>query len=125
MTSKPTGSPQTQSSPGPSKAQGHPHKSLPGRLDTLRIPPVTDAVQSPAPKERQKARNAAITYVSLLWPAGRRSCWWYLATCRTCGKPHLGRARSLDQVTRERRLPCGHTVTIMIARTYGRPDGGP
>jgi hypothetical protein len=67
-------------------------------------------------------RKAEPVYVSLLWPAGRRSCFWYLATCRTCGRPHLGRARELANVTRTRRLPCGHWVRVLVARTYGRPE---
>jgi len=85
---------------------------------------ITTASLSPKSPARQPAQRdrEPVAYVSLLWPAGRRTCWWYLVRCRDCGLPHLGRARELADVTRTRRLPCGHWVTIMIARTYGRPD---
>ncbi len=77
---------------------------------------------------RQRRRSAAAeppltARVSLLVPSGRRRCWWYLATCPHCRNPHLGRARELADVTGPRRLPCGHRVTIAIARTYGRTGG--
>ena len=61
------------------------------------------------------------SFVSLLWPSAHRQCWWYLVRCRVCGAPHLGRARELADVTRTRRLPCGHRVQVVVARTYGRP----
>jgi hypothetical protein len=35
-----------------------------------------------------------------------------------------GRARDLSGVTGTRLLPGGHYVSIVIARTYGRPDSG-
>jgi hypothetical protein len=71
----------------------------------------------PVPGER----GAPVTVrVSLLVPAGRRTRWWYLATCSICRAPHLGRARELADVTGKRRLPCGHWVDIVVARTYGQ-----
>jgi hypothetical protein len=69
-------------------------------------------------------RTAVTCRVSLLIPSGRRTRWWYLATCPVCGAPHLGRARELADVTGARRLPCGHWVTIVVARTYGRSRVG-
>ena len=87
--------------------------------------PVAAAVQVPARIVRRGRRDAPVAYVSLLVPSERRRCWWYLVTCRVCGAPHLGRARQLEDVTGPRRLPCGHRVTIMVARTYGqRREGG-
>lgn len=62
-------------------------------------------------------------YVSLLWPSARRTRWWYLVRCATCGTPHLGRAAALADVTCVRRLPCGHRVRVIVARAYGRPGG--
>jgi hypothetical protein len=41
-----------------------------------------------------------------------------------CLLPHLGRTRKLADVTGTRRLPCGHLITVTIARTYGRTDPG-
>jgi len=60
-------------------------------------------------------------YASYLLPHGRRTWHWYLVRCPACGAPHLGRARELADVTRTRRLPCGHQVQVVIARTYGQP----
>lgn len=57
--------------------------------------------------------------VSLLVPSGRRRCWWYLATCPVCSAPHLARVRDAARVARTRRLPCGHYVRVVVARTYG------
>jgi hypothetical protein len=65
--------------------------------------------------------SAPAAFVSLLWPSSRRRCWWYLVRCSLCGAPHLGRARELADVTRTRKLPCGHRVQVVVARTYGRP----
>jgi hypothetical protein len=71
-----------------------------------------------------KRRDAVTCRVSLLMPAGRRTRWWYLATCPVCRAPHLGAARDLVGVTGIRRLPCGHYVVVTIARTYGRTGSG-
>jgi hypothetical protein len=75
-------------------------------------------------RQRAASRRDAMTCrVSLLVPSGRRTRWWYLATCPVCHSPHLGRSRELAGVTGTRRLPCGHFVVITIARTYG-PGAG-
>jgi hypothetical protein len=83
---------------------------------------MTGTRQDAAP-ERRQPRRAPSAYVSLLWPTSRRKRWWYLVRCPVCGLPHLGRAVELADVTRTRRLPCGHRVQVAIARTYGRPGG--
>jgi len=70
---------------------------------------------------RHRGQQSRPTYVSLLLPARHRTRPWYLARCPECGEPHLGRARDLADVTRDRRLPCGHRVQIVIARVYGQP----
>jgi hypothetical protein len=71
-------------------------------------------------KRAARRRDAVTCRVSLLAPGGRRTKWWYLATCPACGAPHLGRARELADVTGTRRLPCRHWVVVVVARTYGR-----
>jgi hypothetical protein len=71
--------------------------------------------------EKKTRPKPKIAFVSLLLPGGRRTRYWYLATCPVCRSPHLGRDAQLADVTRTRKLPCGHTVEIAIARTYGRP----
>ena len=67
---------------------------------------------------RKKRHRAGTVRVSLLAPDQLRTYWWWLGRCAECGRPHLGRSRDLEHVTRERRLPCGHWVTIVVARTY-------
>ena len=39
-------------------------------------------------------------------------------TCPHFPVNDLGRARELDAVTRPRRRPCKHWVTVTVARTY-------
>jgi hypothetical protein len=75
----------------------------------------------PRPARRGRGatrRDAQTVRVSLLFPSGRRTRWWYLDRCPVCGCPHLGRAATLEAVTATRRLPCRHWVTIVVARTY-------
>ena len=81
--------------------------------------------QAGARRRRRRRPEAPAAFASLLVPSGRRTCWWYLITCRSCRAPHLGRSPELDSVTGPRRLPCGHWVTVVVARTYGqqRADG--
>jgi hypothetical protein len=55
--------------------------------------------------------------VTYLPPSGHRSMHWALGRCPVCGLPHLSRNRALDDVTHVRRLPCGHRVTPVIARS--------
>jgi hypothetical protein len=122
----------TTHSPGPpSTKRGGPHRedrpaveiaAKQARRTETKDNAVVAAVQVPARSVR-RSRRTELAYVSLLVSAGRRKCWWYLATCRICGAPHLGRARQLEDVTGPRRLPCGHRVTIMVARTYGQRQG--
>jgi hypothetical protein len=104
------------------------------QLGTGDRPDASSAITAPritrrsAKARRQRAatrREAALTCrVSLLAPGGRRTRWWYLATCPACGAPHLGRARELADVTGTRRLPCRHWVVIVVARTYGHTSSG-
>jgi hypothetical protein len=69
-----------------------------------------------------RRRDAATCRVSLLVPSGRRTWWWFVGRCPACGTPFLGRARHLNDVTRERRSQCGHRLTVVIARTYGNAE---
>ena len=69
---------------------------------------------------RLAKQQVPTAYVSLFAPAGRRRWWWYWYTCRTCSAYQLGRAPQLEDVTGTRRAGCGHLVSIVIARTYGR-----
>ncbi len=95
-------------------------------VDTAAKATDTASLRRTSAGRRRKAgrqRETALTCrVSLLVPSGRRTRWWYLASCPACGSPHLGRARDLPDVTGTRRLPCGHYVVITIARTYGRTE---
>jgi hypothetical protein len=76
-------------------------------------------------KRRAARRREAITCrVSLLIPDEQRSWWHYLARCPVCGRPHLGRSRELAGVTSTRKLPCGHWVVIVVARSYGQTSPG-
>ena len=76
-------------------------------------------------RRRAARRREAVTCrVSLLLPSEHRKLWHYLCRCPLCGSPHLGRARELAGVTGTRRLPCGHWIVVVVARTYGRTDSG-
>lgn len=83
----------------------------------------TSAVITPVRIARRSGgcspRSAVTCRVSLLAPQGRRTRWWYVARCPVCGRAHLARVRDLESVTATRRLPCGHWVAVVIARTYG------
>jgi hypothetical protein len=74
-------------------------------------------------RNSRRGQQPRPVYVSLLLPRHEppRTQHWYVARCPECGEPHLGHARDLAFVTGPRRLPCGHPVTVMIARTYGGP----
>ena len=67
-----------------------------------------------------RRREAVTCRVSLLVPDELRTFYHYLARCPLCGRPHIGRSRELDGVTRTRRLPCGHWVTVVVARVYSQ-----
>jgi hypothetical protein len=81
------------------------------------------AVADPGPGFRpsRDRHKAPPVFVSAYEPVGRRHCWWYAYRCPLCRAYQFGRATSLDKVTGQRRGGCGHQLTIMIARTYGRP----
>ena len=85
----------------------------------LSVPTATEPEAGPRRGRANRSRPAA-AFVSVLVPSRRRTQWWYLVRCRTCGAPHLGRAPDLEGVTGPRRLPCGHWVTVTIARSYGK-----
>lgn len=87
----------------------------------MTIPPARGAGSGQSGRRAGASRRDAVQCrVSLLAPSGRRTYWWYLATCAVCRRPHLGRVPELVDVTVVRRLPCGHWVEIVVARTYGR-----
>jgi hypothetical protein len=83
-------------------------------------------IVSPGGKKRRAARRreAMTARVSLLVPDEQRTWWHYLARCPVCGRPHLGRSRELAGVTSTRKLPCGHWVVIVVARSYGQTSPG-
>jgi hypothetical protein len=108
----------TKGGPELTTSQGHPnaHQSA---ITATRISPIKGG------RQHAGRRKAAVTCrVSLLVPSGRRTWWWILGRCPVCGTPFLGRARHLQDVTRERRGQCGHRLTVVIARTYDRRDSG-
>jgi hypothetical protein len=73
---------------------------------------------------RRRRQQVPIAPASVFGPVGRRRYWWYTYTCRTCGAHLFGRARSLDDVTGERKAGCGHRVQVMAARIYSQPEPG-
>ncbi len=70
---------------------------------------------------QQARRQAPTSYASAYAPAGRRSWWHYAYRCACCGVHQFGRAPRLEDVTGPRRAGCGHKITVVIARIYGRP----
>ena len=72
------------------------------------------------PPAGQRRRDAVTARVTLIVPGYRRLRWTYLATCPVCLAPHIGKAKELAAVTRVRKMPCGHYVSIVVARTLGR-----
>ena len=96
-----------------------PRITTPGAANTE----VTAKATTSALTVTRRGRRGAVTCrVSLLLPDTRRRWWHYVARCPVCGRPHLGRARELAAVTGERRLPCGHWIAVVVARTYGRGE---
>ncbi len=84
-------------------------------LSDCEVVPLTTTITRGKPP-----RNADTCRVSLLKPDSLRTYWHYLARCPKCGRPHLGRARDLERVTGTRRLPCGHWIVVVVARTYAQ-----
>jgi hypothetical protein len=91
-----------------------------------------DSQPSPIPIVREKPgnrqavlrrgmnrRDPATARVTLIVPGYRRIRWIYLATCPVCLEPHICKAKELATVTRVRKLPCGHYVAVVVARTLG------
>jgi len=70
----------------------------------------------------QPGRRAPLAPASVFPPGGRRTRWMFTYGCKICGAYSLGRAADIDGVAGVRRASCGHWVTIMIARCYGRPE---
>jgi hypothetical protein len=56
-------------------------------------------------------------------PVGRRRSWWFTFRCPSCAAYLFGRAATLDAVTKERRVSCGHRVKVVAARIYSQPPG--
>jgi hypothetical protein len=98
------------------------------RVDIAPQPTDSASVRRGAVKGRRRRaarrREALTCRVSLLEPSQHRRWWHYLCRRPACGSPHLGRSRDLAGVTGMRRLPCGHWVTIVVARTYGQMRSG-
>jgi len=111
----------------PENEQGRPGAPIqggPDNSDTAADQPQESPTKASVRRGRGSWRRDAVTCrVSLLVPAGRRAWWHYLAACPVCGAPHLGRSPELAGVTGTRRLPCGHWIAIMIARTYTQRSG--
>jgi hypothetical protein len=82
----------------------------------------TSATTTIAPGSGTRAKpRPPLAPASVFGPAGRRRWWWFTFRCKTCGAHQFGRAKTLDAITGERRASCGHAVSVMIARVYGRP----
>jgi hypothetical protein len=103
----------------PDKRSG-PHLARTGRQQFITPEPT---VPQAGVRIRWRAGQAPTARASVLVPAERRTWWHYLVRCVSCGAPHLGRARELAGVTRRRRLPCGHSVVVVVARVYGQTSG--
>lgn len=79
------------------------------------------SVNDPRAGARGARAQPRPVFVSLYEPIGRRRWWWYSYRCPVCGIYQLGRGRSLDAVTGDRRAGCGHWICVNIARVYGQP----
>lgn len=107
----------------PENEQGRPEaptRSGPHSSDTA----ASQQQASPTKLSVRRRRKPVTVRVTYLPPSGRRRLHWALGRCPVCGTPHLSRSRSLDDVTRVRRLPCGDWVVPVIARSlspYERP----
>ena len=106
--------------PGAVTPQGHPEASPAATAGS----PARILSQGGGRRRAARRREAITCRVSLLLPNEHRLLWHYLCRCPSCSDTHLGRSRDLAGVTVTRRLPCGHWVTIVVARTYGRTDSG-
>jgi len=85
-------------------------------------PPTRTTVPAFAARTMRRGSNGRTSrpvFVSLYAPQARRTWWWYAYRCPGCGAYQLGRARSLDAVTGDRRAGCGHWIRVNIARVYG------
>jgi DNA-directed RNA polymerase subunit RPC12/RpoP len=92
-----------------------------GHPDALNATTTVKITRSPVQGRRERS---PIAPASVFGPVGRRHCWWYTYRCRTCGAHLFGRARSLEDVTGERKAGCGHRVQVMAARIYSQPESG-
>jgi hypothetical protein len=106
--------------PGAITPQGHPEASPAATAGF----PVCILNQGGRRRRAARQREAITCRVSLLLPSEHRKLWHYLCRCPACGSLHLGRAREPADVTGTRRLPCGHWIVVVVARTYGRTDSG-
>ena len=106
--------------PGAVTPQGHPEASPAATAGS----PARILSQGGRCRRAARRREAITCRVSLLLPNEHRVMWHYLTRCPACGDAHVGRSRSLAGVTVTRRLPCGHWVTVVVARTYGRTEPG-
>ena len=95
-----------------------------GRPDAQLAAKATPGTLSSVRGTSQSRRQVPVAPASVFGPVGRRRYWWYTYRCRTCGAHLFGRARSLDDVTGERKAGCGHRVQVMAARIYSQPEPG-
>lgn len=102
----------------PRTKKGSPEPTTQGR------PNASSATTVSITRRAAKGRQARppIAPASVFGPVGRRRFWWYTYRCRICGAHLFGRARSLEDVTGERRAGCGHRVQVMAARIYTQPE---
>jgi hypothetical protein len=106
--------------PGAITPQGHPEASPTATAGS----PARILSQGGRRRRAARRREAITCRVSLLLPSEHRKLWHYLCRCPVCQAPHLCRARELAAVTGTRKLPCGHWIVVVVARTYGRTDSG-
>jgi hypothetical protein len=125
----PTGSLAKRKSGPRIRSGGHPSKeALAKATDThpeqeMSLPMLRHDSHLGQGSARRGQRKAEVppVYVSLYVPLGRRRWWWYSYRCPACGAYQLGRAKSLDEVTGDRRAGCGHKIRVNVARVYGQP----
>jgi len=67
-------------------------------------------------------RKLPTAYASVFVPQGRRSWYWLTFRCPVCGTYVFARSRQIDQAPGPRKGTCGHSVSVVAARIYGRQE---